>query len=331
MKPRRVSLLSFIRTRRSQLLLVTSLALIGASVFLVAPSWGPPASATTGGGDASSREKSRSRPPAAQVPASSSSLGQRYVTLNSGDVLDLSPGPVDLGGHPELLSRMGPSWKFRAQSTGHAVITVGRGSARRRIFLFVTPMPSRQVTRNDLDWYRTQFGTGIANCGPALVSMSILWARGLDVPVQEIRSEIGYPYDDGATSFDDLKGSLDRHHVRNRSPVLSAPQDLVRVLDHGHLALVLIQSGGIAKAAGDPATNLVGRYYDDDLGHYILVKGYSLDQGYFVVYDPYPVDWESNSMRYSDDISPIGKNRYYPAAELFGALKTKMILEVSSD
>jgi hypothetical protein len=253
------------------------------------------------------------------------------MTLNSGDILDLSPGPVDFGGHPELLSRIGSSWRFRAESGGHAVLSVGSGASRRRIFLFVAPMPSRQVTRTDLDWYRSQFGTGIANCGPALVSMSILWARGLDVPVQEIRSEIGYPYDDGATSFDDLRESLERHRVTYRSPTLLGPQDLVNVLDQGHLALVLIQSGGIAKVAGDPAANLVGRYYDDDLGHYILVKGYSLDRGYFVVYDPYPVDWETNSMRYPDDISPIGKNRYYPARQLFEALKTKMILEVTSD
>jgi len=266
-----------------------------------------------------------------RLPISTSSPSQRFITLNAGDILDLSPGPVSFGGHPELLSRIGSSWKFRAESGGHVVLSVGSGASRRRIFLFVTPMPSRQVTRNDVDWYRTQFGTGIANCGPALVSMSILWARGLDVPVQEIRSEIGYPYDDGATSFDDLSESLERHRVTYRSPVLSGPQDLVNILDRGHLALVLIQSGGIGKVSGDPSTNLVGRYYDDDLGHYILVKGYSLDRGYFVVYDPYPVDWESNSMRYADDISPIGKNRYYPARELFGALKTKMILEVSSD
>ena len=94
---------------------------------------------------------------------------------------------------------------------------------------------------------------------------------------------------------------------------------------------MLIQSGGIEKVDGDPATNLVGRYYDDDLGHYVLVKGYSLDKGYFVVYDPYPVDWESNSLRYADEVTMIGKNRYYPARQLFGALKTRMVLEVTSD
>jgi len=43
------------------------------------------------------------------------------------------------------------------------------------------------------------------------------------------------------------------------------------------------------------------------------------------------VDWESNSMRYADEISMIGKNRYYPSGELFEALRTKMILEVTAD
>jgi hypothetical protein len=61
------------------------------------------------------------------------------------------------------------------------------------------------------------------------------------------------------------------------------------------------------------------------------VKGYTLDKGYFVVYDPYPVDWESNSLRYGDDVSMIGKNRYYPADQLFKALRTPLVLEVSSN
>ncbi len=66
-------------------------------------------------------------------------------------------------------------------------------------------------------------------------------------------------------------------------------------MDRGHIALVLVQSGIIEKVQGDPVSDLVGRYYDDDEGHYVLVKGYTLDKGFFVVYDPYPVDWESNS------------------------------------
>jgi hypothetical protein len=161
--------------------------------------------------------------------------------------------------------------------------------------------------------------------------MAILWARGKDVPVQQIRTEIGYPNDDGGTSFDDLGQSLGKHGVSFRSPTLAGPRDLVNILDHGHIAFILIQSGQIKKVDGDPATNLVGRYYDDDEGHYILVKGYSLDKGFFVVYDPYPVDWESNSMRYADEVSMIGKNRYYSAQQIFDAMKTRTVIEITAD
>ena len=200
----------------------------------------------------------------------------------------------------------------------------------RSVFVFVSSVASRHVTREDIDWYRTQYGTGVANCGPALVSMAILWARTKDFPVQQIRAEIGYPNEDGGLSFDDLGGSLGRHGVSYRSPTLGSPRDLVSIIDHGHIAFVLIQSGDIGKVDGDPAQNLVGRYYDDDEGHYVLVKGYSLDRKFFVVYDPYPVDWESNSLRYADDVTMIGKNRYYPAQQLFDALKTRVVIEVTA-
>jgi hypothetical protein len=62
-----------------------------------------------------------------------------------------------------------------------------------------------------------------------------------------------------------------------------------------------------------------------------LVKGYTLDQRYYVVYDPYPVDWESNSLRYADDATMIGKNRFYAVQQLFDALKTRVVLEVSAN
>jgi len=256
--------------------------------------------------------------------------GARYLTLNPGDTVDLSPGPVSFGGHPELLARLGLTWRFRAQGAGNTLLTVGKGRGKRQVYLFVSPIPARQVGREDVDWYKTQYGTGYANCGPAVVSMAIFWSRGLDIPVQAIRDEIGYPYDDGAVSFDNLTDALARHRVKFSAPQLAGPDDLRKILDRGHLAVVLIQSGDIQKVRGNPVTNLVGRYYDDDEGHYVLVKGYTLDNGFFVVYDPYPVDWESNSLRYGDDVSPIGKNRFLPADQLFDALKTQVVIEVWS-
>ena len=265
------------------------------------------------------------------APAAAKTGARRYLTLNPGDTISLSPGPVNFGGHPELLARVGATWRFRAQGSGHTVLTVGKGRTRRLVYLFVSPLPSHQVTRDDVDWYKTQWGTGYANCGPAVVSMAILWSRGQDIPVQSIREEIGYPYDDGAVSFDNLRDALGRHRIPFTVPQLSSQADLRSIVDRGHIAVVLIQSGVIEKVRGDPVTDLSGRYYDDDEGHYVLVKGYTLDKGFFIVYDPYPVDWESNSKRYTDDVSMIGKNRYYPAQQLFSALKTPLVLEVSAN
>ena len=255
----------------------------------------------------------------------------RFLTLNQGELVDFTPGPVSFNGHPRLLSRVGTTQRYRAEEPGHTVVSVGSGKAAHNVFVFVSPLPSRQVGRSDLDWYKGQWGTGIANCGPAVVAMAILFSRGQDFPVETIRDEIGFPYEDGSTSFDDLRGSLQRHGVHSGMPTLSTPRTLTDIVDRGHIALVLIQTGNITKTAGDPRRDLVGRYYDDDEGHYVIVKGYSLDRRYFVVYDPYPVDWDSNSLRYGDGTTMIGKNRYYPASELFASLKTPTVIEVSPE
>jgi hypothetical protein len=255
----------------------------------------------------------------------------RYLTLNLGDTVVLSPGPVRFGEHPVLLSRIGLSSRYQASRPGHTVFTVGRGKAMHQVYLFVSPLAAREVTRTDLDWYKTQYGTGYANCGPAMVSMSLLWARGQDVPVEDIRQEIGYPYDDGAVSFDNIEDALARHGVKFTVPQLAGPEDLRRIIDHGHIAVVLVQSGDIGKVRGDPVDDLVGRYYDDDEGHYVLVKGYTLDGDFFIVYDPYPVDWDSNRLRYDDEATMIGKNRFYPADQMFDAMKTPFVIEVWSN
>jgi hypothetical protein len=312
--------------KRAWIPMMAATSVLALGLFLIFPPLPLQPVALTGGGARGSRDAAH----ATTKVLGARAAGTRYLTLNPGDTVDLSPGPVSFGGRPELLSRLGLTWRFRAQGAGHTLLTVGKGRAKRQLYLFVSPVSARQVGREDVDWYKTQYGTGYANCGPAVVSMAVLWARGQDVPVQTIRDEIGYPYDDGAVSFDNLTDALGRHRVKFTLPELGGPGDLRKILDRGHLAVVLIQSGDIQKVHGDPVTNLVGRYYDDDEGHYVLVKGYTLDNGFFVVYDPYPVDWESNSLRYGDNVSMIGKNRYLPADQVFDALKTSVVIEVWS-
>ncbi len=310
--------------RRLVLLFLAATALLGTPLFLLFPAHASPATFVVAG----SAARGGGSPRDTGAAGAAKSAFVRYLTLNPGDTVDLSPGPVSYNGHPRLLSRVGKTLTYRAAQAGHTIISLGTGKSRRSMYVFVSPVPSRQVGRNDVDWYKTQFGTGVANCGPALVSMAILWSRGEDVPVEAVREEIGWPYEDGSTSFDDLQAVLQRHKVRVTSPTLSSPRSLVDVLDRGHIVFVLIQSGAISKSSGDPSATIVGRYYDDDEGHYVIVKGYSLDHRFFVVYDPYPVDWETNALRYADGATMIGKNRYYSSAELFAALKTRSVIEV---
>lgn len=94
---------------------------------------------------------------------------------------------------------------------------------------------------------------------------------------------------------------------------------------------MLIHSGKIKKTNSSIQQTIFDRYYDDSVGHYIIVKGYSLSKDFFVTYDPIPGDWWRNSVRYSDGVSMIGKNRYYSAKEVFGALKTHTVLVISRD
>jgi hypothetical protein len=314
--------------RRLVLLFIVATSALGAPLFLLFP--GRPSAAVIAAAGNSPRGGGSLRdvthPTTATVPAA-----VRFLTLNPGEIVDFSPGPVSFAGQPRLLSRVGSTHRYRADQPGNTVASLGRGKARRSVHIFVSPLPSRQVSRADLDWYKSQWGTGIANCGPALVAMAILWARGQDFSVEAIRDEIGWPYEDGSTSFDDLRGSLQRHGVRSGMPTLSSTRALTDIVDRGHIALVLIQTGSISRTEGNPAMNIVGRYYDDDEGHYVIVKGYSLDRRYFVVYDPYPVDWDTNSLRYGDGATMIGKNRYYPTDELFTALKTRTVIEVSPE
>ncbi len=275
-------------------------------------------------------------------PIEAGAAGPRqYVNLNRGEVLDLGElfqgqaaalarVAVEVEQEPALLERLGASLRFRAREPGYARIRLRAGELRRELSCFISPSPSRHADREDLDWYRTQFDTGgRGNCGPSVVSMAIRWATGTDIPVQAVRGEIGYPWPDGSTSFDDLVPALRGHGIPVTRRAVREPADLMRVIDSGHLAFVAFTCGGVPRVKGDPRLDLIGRYYEYANGHFVIVKGYSLDGRYLIVYDPYPSDWASNALRYADGTSMIGRNRYYPAAQLFAALQTREILEIS--
>lgn len=215
---------------------------------------------------------------------------------------------------------------YKATQPGYFSLEVNQDSVIHRYYFFVSPVDSKHSDRTDLNWYRTQFNTGMqSNCGPASTSMAISWATGEYIPVSSVRDEVGWT-ENGATSFEDLRKALTSHKVSSRITPVYTAEDLIDIIDRGNIAIILYNSGG-PKYTRNP-NSFFGRYYFDAVGHYIIVKGYSKDHQYLVTYDPIPSDWSSNSFRYADGISMIGRNRYYGAKEIFSSLRRRDAIEV---
>ena len=270
-------------------------------------------------------------------PGAWASGDQRFITLDDvGEPFDVDGEVTNVLGYPSLdespIVRAGSGegvQTYAANKAGFYNLTVDKGGESTRLYLFVSPIPSRQVDRADMDWYRTQFNTGTqSNCGPSMIAMAISWAKGEYVPVAQVREVIGW-HGDGGIGFEDMIDVLKSRGVQAQLKPAWSPDDVRKIIDQGQIAILLYNTSSVRRASGDPTQNLFGAYYKDNVGHYVLVKGYSLDRKWFVVYDPIPSDWSSNSVRYTDGISMIGRNRYYAASELFSTIRVNQVLAVS--
>lgn len=157
----------------------------------------------------------------------------------------------------------------------------------------------------DGEWYKTQVGTGLGNCGPACVSMSIKWATHYDISVEEVREFIGYTRPDGGTDFNELSSALRYWKVAydvEMVGTLTGLKDLIKREDL--IAIVLIQTDGITFDPDD----IFGKNYDLEVGHYIILS--DIISSYFVVKDPLPG----------------GSDRRYNADEVWRSLKDRRII-----
>ena len=261
---------------------------------------------------------------------------QRFVTLDDvGEPFEVDGELVEVLGYPAVaespIAAAGAEnglYSYSANAAGFFNLTVDRGGERSRLYLFVSPVPSHHADRADVDWYRTQFNTGMqSNCGPSMVSMALAWATGDYLPVAKVREAVGWD-GDGGISFEDMARVLKQQGVSSWMQPISSVEDVAAIIDSGRIAVLLYNTRSVRRASGDATRNLFGAYYTDNVGHYVLVKGYSLDRKWLVVYDPIPSDWSANSVRYPDGISMIGKNRYYPAAELFATIRRPNVLVI---
>jgi hypothetical protein len=158
--------------------------------------------------------------------------------------------------------------------------------------------------------------------------MAISWGTGEYFPVSSARQAIGWQ-GDGGTSFEDLLGVIKKRGINNAAiEPLRSVENIREVIDSGSIAIVLFRTNGVKTSRSDPGSDLFGKYYNDSVGHYIVSKGYSRNDEYFVIHDPIPSDWASNSFRYQDEISMVGRNRYYSSAELLGSLRRASMIVV---
>ncbi|MBN2351031.1 MAG: PKD domain-containing protein [Spirochaetales bacterium] len=217
---------------------------------------------------------------------------------------------------------------YRALAAGNYSLIARGGETTYKIYLFISPYPSVQNDRYDVDWYRTQYNTGSSNCGPASVSMAVGWAKGIYVSVTAVRNYLGFQ-GDGSTSFPQLERALAWRGVKTRTVDMNGIGDIFAAIDRGEVVIILFHTARISKVRGRADLNYVGRYYADRVGHYVVVKGYTTDKKYLTVYDPLPSDWTSNGSRYGDGISMIGRNRFYSVAEMRRALSVPKMLVIS--
>lgn len=272
-------------------------------------------------------------------PASYRDEQHRFVTLGNLEQTFTVNGEVvavqnyaDLAASPlEIVERGEQTLTLRSTQPGYFnVQTELPGGELFTTFVYVSPLDSVHAVNENLNWYRTQHNTGTySNCGPSVVSMCIAFSTGEYVPVSAIRQFVGWREDaDGGTSFGDLLSGMQQHGVPATFRFIDSENDLFRIVDAGNVAVVLYRSGAVVPVSGDPRGNSFGRFYNDDVGHYVVVKGYTRDRRYFIVYDPMPHDWGANSFRQADGVSMIGRNRFYPVSDIMNSLRTRRIIEV---
>ena len=230
----------------------------------------------------------------------------------------VAAAPLDFSESDQFLT------KVRFKKPGYYGLTaMDRENVERFYSIFISPLPTihADMATVDYNWYRTQYNTGTSsNCGPAVASMAIGWSLGKYLPVASVRGAIGWQ-GNGGTSFEDFMKVLRAEGIPAEMKPLRSVQDVKDMIDGGNIAIILFHTGGLSQSQVNPEKSLYGKYYNDDVGHYIIIKGYSLNEDFFVAYDPIPNDWTVNSFRYGDGISMVGRNRYYNSREILRSLR----------
>ncbi|GMO26302.1 MAG: hypothetical protein Ta2F_01820 [Termitinemataceae bacterium] len=263
---------------------------------------------------------------------------QQFVTLSSTQQSFAVHGKVssvrnytDISAAP-LTIKESANWSIITfNKSGYYGLNIDDNGIKIFYSVFVSPVPSVHADKHveQINWYQSQFNSGTtSNCGPASCAMTISWAQEEYYPTSLVRKEIGW-HGDGATSFEELIKVVQSKGVNAKILPLRTFDDIKNIIDSGSVAVVLFKTDGVSSNVKDPQSNFFNKHYVDNVGHYIVVKGYSKDGMYVIVHDPIPSDWTQNKFRHNDGISMLGQNRYFNASELLKSLRRADMLVVT--
>lgn len=152
----------------------------------------------------------------------------------------------------------------------------------RRVLIFIFLYITITYTHPDETWwYKTQTGTGLGNCGPAAVAMSIYWSTGADISVQSVRERIGYRLWDGATSFDELYNSLIEYEIEARFENVRTVDDLIQLVYASDIIVIALIDAGEIEVIDN---RYYGKTHYYEGGHCVVIYDYFADA--FQVHDP---------------------------------------------
>lgn len=165
-------------------------------------------------------------------------------------------------------------------------------------------------------WYIDQGDTGEYsnnNCGPSSATMSLKWYNSnFSKTAEDARNT--YLENGGWWKTTDVTNYLSLNNAKYSVLNNSGEGFLENTLKQGNIIILCIDTSYLSY--NDNSEQRVGRFYDYQGGHFIVVKGYIVVDGktYFEVYDPN--NWGET---YSDG-QPKGKDRYYASTELMNAM-----------
>jgi len=264
-----------------------------------------------------------------------------YFEVNANEIINLNAKVMDnsgesvpfdytlnISGVPVLIEQIGRSDQFRvlkATQSNFASLKLEFENYAHAVNLFVSPIASKNNTRPDIPWYKTQFKSGLdGKSGPACAAMAITWATGKEIDAGSIRNLAIQA--NGTLGFNHIILALEKNSVKSQFTTIDMTSDLFNIIDRGNIAIVFFDLTQIEPVKGK---NLYGSCYTTaDNEHFAIIKGYSLNRKYIIVNDPVPADMWVSADRSEPAENIAGRNRYYIADNLQKALRLKTVLEI---